>query len=80
MQAPGSASRLGDGRGAGGELDEASLADLLETLSARRTRKFLLMVEEECANLVRLYHVTSFQQPDRLCTFQSHVVAMSSGV
>ena len=61
MEAPGPTSRLGgDGRGAGGELDEASLADLLETLSARRTRKFLLMVEEECANLVRLYHVTLF--------------------
>jgi hypothetical protein len=46
-----------------GDLDESALADLLEVLSAKRQRRFLLLVEQECANLVGRHKVDRPSDP-----------------
>ena len=36
-------------------MNEGAVSELLEALSLSRTRRFCMMVEDECANLVRRY-------------------------
>ena len=46
-----------------GDLDESALADLLEVLSAKRQRRFLLLVEQECVNFVGRHKVDRPSDP-----------------